>query len=270
MSFSEKLLQLRKEKGYSQEALAEKLGTTRQAVSKWENGQGYPETEKLLIIGNLFEVSIDYLLKETEQKGDREERGYYVSQEMAEGYFNHQQKSSNRLATGVSLLILAFLPYILLRQEPAVYSILIILFAASGIVVLLTAMLRDEERYHVLLKETLLLDQGYAKQLTERFNRLKSRYATVILVGAGMVAIGGIAFLLEKKGISEGALVPYLPVCIVLIALGAYAIIRTITLWSSYELLIYNEKYVKRRNAGFWNKIKKKLGEFFDAPSPRA
>ncbi|MDH6430444.1 transcriptional regulator with XRE-family HTH domain [Paenibacillus sp. PastH-3] len=64
MSFSEKLLQLRKEKGYSQEMLAEKLCTTRQAVSKWENGQGFPETEKLLMIGNLFEVSIDYLLKE--------------------------------------------------------------------------------------------------------------------------------------------------------------------------------------------------------------
>lgn len=50
MSFSEKLLQLRKEKSYSQEALAEKLCTTRQAVSKWENGQGFPETEKLLMI----------------------------------------------------------------------------------------------------------------------------------------------------------------------------------------------------------------------------
>lgn len=43
MSFSEKLLQLRKEKGYSQEVLAEKLCTTRQAVSKWENGQGFPK-----------------------------------------------------------------------------------------------------------------------------------------------------------------------------------------------------------------------------------
>jgi len=261
MSFSEKLLRLRKEKGYSQEALADKLGTTRQAVSKWENGQGFPETEKLLMIGNLFEVSIDYLLKETEDKGDSEERGYYVSQEMAEGYLSHQQKSSNRIATGMCLLILAFLPYIMLRQEPVVYSFLIILFAAAGIVVLLTAILRDEERYHVLEKEVLMLDQNYLKQLADRFNRLKRKYAAVITVGAGMVAIGGMAFLLEKKGIAEGALVPYHPICVVLIAMGAYAIIRTLTLWSSYELLIYNEKYVNRRNAGFWNKIKKKLAQ---------
>lgn len=65
MSFGEKLFRLRKEKGLSQEALAEQVGTTRQAVSKWENDQGFPETEKLLLLAGIFEVSTDYLLKET-------------------------------------------------------------------------------------------------------------------------------------------------------------------------------------------------------------
>lgn len=262
MSFSEKLLQLRKEKGYSQEVLAEKLCTTRQAVSKWENGQGFPETEKLLMIGNLFEVSIDYLLKEGEVKGSVKERGYYVSQEMAEGYLIHQQKSSNRIATGVCLLIMSFLPYLMLRKESVIYSVLIIiLLAAGGVVVLVSAILKDEERYHVLDKEPLILDQGYVKQLTERLDRLKSRYATVIIVGAGMVAVGGMGFLLERRGISEGALVPYYPICVILIAIGANVIIRTSTMWSSYSLLIYNENHINRRNDGFWRKIRKKLAE---------
>lgn len=65
MNFGEKLFSLRKEKGLAQEALAEQLNTSRQAVSKWENQQGYPETEKLLMLANLFEVSVDYLLKES-------------------------------------------------------------------------------------------------------------------------------------------------------------------------------------------------------------
>lgn len=64
MTFGEKLFKLRKEKGFSQEALAEKLNTTRQAISKWENNQGYPETEKLLMLSNIFELSVDDLLKE--------------------------------------------------------------------------------------------------------------------------------------------------------------------------------------------------------------
>lgn len=86
MGFGEKLFKLRKEKGLSQEALAEKLNKTRQAVSKWENGQGFPETEKLIMIGNVFEVSLDYLLKETAEQSNEKENGYYVSKEMAEGY----------------------------------------------------------------------------------------------------------------------------------------------------------------------------------------
>ena len=63
MTFGEKLFKLRKEKGLSQEQLAEQMNTTRQAVSKWENDQGFPEMEKLMMLGNIFSVSIDYLLK---------------------------------------------------------------------------------------------------------------------------------------------------------------------------------------------------------------
>ena len=54
MKFGEKLQKLRKEKGMSQEELAARLHVSRQAVSKWENDQGYPETEKMLMIGNIF------------------------------------------------------------------------------------------------------------------------------------------------------------------------------------------------------------------------
>lgn len=78
MTFGEKLFKLRKEKGLSQEALAEKLNTTRQAVSKWENSQGFPETEKLLMIGTIFEVSIDYLLKDTAEQSNENENGYLL------------------------------------------------------------------------------------------------------------------------------------------------------------------------------------------------
>lgn len=83
MTFGEKLFKLRKEKGLSQEALAEQIGTTRQAISKWENNQGFPETEKLLQLSNIFETSIDFLLKDEKSSNTVNERGYYVSKEMA-------------------------------------------------------------------------------------------------------------------------------------------------------------------------------------------
>jgi len=64
MQFNEKLQILRKNKGMSQEALAETFGISRQAVSRWESGQVYPETEKLVAMSEFFNISLDALIKE--------------------------------------------------------------------------------------------------------------------------------------------------------------------------------------------------------------
>lgn len=73
MSFSEKILYLRTRNGMSQEVLADKLSVSRQAVSKWESGVTLPETDKLIVISDMFKVSLDFLLKEDsrEQKKSR-------------------------------------------------------------------------------------------------------------------------------------------------------------------------------------------------------
>ena len=62
MSFSENLKQIRKEHHLSQEELAELLDVSRQAVSKWEQGQGYPEVEKLLLLSSKLCISLDVLM----------------------------------------------------------------------------------------------------------------------------------------------------------------------------------------------------------------
>lgn len=64
MSFSENVKQIRREKNISQEEMAEMLQVSRQAVSKWESGQGYPEVETLLLIANQLHISLDQLMAE--------------------------------------------------------------------------------------------------------------------------------------------------------------------------------------------------------------
>ena len=64
MKLSENLRSIRKENNLSQEQLAEKLGVSRQAVSKWESGQSYPEMDKVLLICKLFNYNIDELMNE--------------------------------------------------------------------------------------------------------------------------------------------------------------------------------------------------------------
>ena len=63
MNMADRIQYLRKNKGLSQEKLAEKVGVSRQAVSKWESEQSTPDIEKIIIISELFEVTTDYILK---------------------------------------------------------------------------------------------------------------------------------------------------------------------------------------------------------------
>ena len=67
MTLGEKIFNLRTEKGFSQETLGEKLGVSRQSVSKWETDQSVPELDKIVAISEVFGVSTDYLLKEKEE-----------------------------------------------------------------------------------------------------------------------------------------------------------------------------------------------------------
>ncbi len=63
MNISDRIQSLRKSKGVSQEELADKIGVSRQAVSKWESEQSTPDIEKILLLSEYFDVTTDYLLK---------------------------------------------------------------------------------------------------------------------------------------------------------------------------------------------------------------
>jgi len=67
MKLEEKLQMLRKKNGYSQEELADKIGIARQTVSKWENGQAIPELNGLILLSELYGVTIDRMVKDDDE-----------------------------------------------------------------------------------------------------------------------------------------------------------------------------------------------------------
>ena len=73
MNLSDRIQYLRKVRGISQEGLAEKLGVSRQAVSKWESEQSMPDLDKIISMSDYFEVTTDYLLKGVEPVVQKEE-----------------------------------------------------------------------------------------------------------------------------------------------------------------------------------------------------
>ena len=77
MNIADRIQYLRKQKGYSQEELADKVGVSRQAVSKWESEQSTPDLEKVIAMSELFEVTTDYMWKQEHTNSRR--TGYLLS-----------------------------------------------------------------------------------------------------------------------------------------------------------------------------------------------
>ena len=101
MTFGEKLSKLRKECNYTQEQFAEILGVSRQSVSKWESDIAYPETDKLIRINELFDCSMDYLLKESEDIDRSKEKGVFAVGFNARGIIAIGLKASGVISLGL-------------------------------------------------------------------------------------------------------------------------------------------------------------------------
>ena len=155
MNLGEKIFKLRKEKGLSQEALAEQIGTTRQAISKWENNQGFPETEKLLHLSNIFEVSTDFLLKDEKTIKGADERGYYVNREMAIGYIANEKRVCKYIGMAFMFWALAGVPYVMFQADTTWRFLGIAVCVILGIVSTVLGMFADQEQYKILKQEPL-------------------------------------------------------------------------------------------------------------------
>ncbi|WJE16914.1 helix-turn-helix domain-containing protein [Halobacillus sp. ACCC02827] len=262
MTFGEKVRKLRKEDGLSQEALAEELDTTRQAVSKWENDQGYPDTEKLLTIATYFGVSIDYLLKQSYGTSAPEAETYYVSDEMAEGYVDQMTKMARPFSWSAVLIASAFVPYLLFTR-PAVYAFLIVLLGSAGLLTFIYAVSKESKKYDFLTTKPLTFDHTYLSQLTEQYEQIKKRFSIWIGVGITFIIIGVLSFALEENGITQGYLTAYYPVFVLLIGIGAAALFRTLPVLAAYQLLVHNEQHIQALQARSEKKWRKLWKEWF-------
>ena len=122
MSFGDKLQQLRRDSGITQEQFAQQLNVSRQAVSKWESSRGYPELEKILYICNHYHVTMDELFadelpavpekQEKEMKpGEQEEvaEGPSLKQSLGNFLTNRSPKDQWVFGTVVTSILLALL-----------------------------------------------------------------------------------------------------------------------------------------------------------------
>ncbi|MBM7585365.1 O-antigen/teichoic acid export membrane protein [Bacillus pakistanensis] len=104
-----------------------------------------------------------------------------------------------------------------------------------------------------------MFDQDYLKELRRRYEDSKKKYAVIMIIGVFLLVGGAIPFLFERKDITSGEMVPYFPVCVVLIAFGFYIFIRTLSILEAYKLLAKNEEYINRTGFKLLKKMRKKV-----------
>ncbi|MBY7144952.1 helix-turn-helix transcriptional regulator [Virgibacillus sp. NKC19-3] len=238
MTFGEKIQQARKEAGISQEELSFQLHVSRQAISKWENDNGYPEIEKIIKMSEMFHVTLDYLLHDAEEPKETistNEKGFYVSQEMASGYLLHQTLKYRKMAWAIALL-LAGAAFVFLFNEigALLYLMAMIISAALFISILLTG-----NPYPQLQREPLLFDEGVKEELVNIYMAKKKKYNVLILVS---IILFGISFLvLPLIGIElvEDWVSMMLAMSMILSGTSVYLFIYFLGILQSYRFLAY-------------------------------
>ena len=246
MTFGEKIQKLRKEAAMSQEELAYQLDVSRQAVSKWERDNGYPETEKIVRMSKLFSVSLDYLLNEEDSEKPEigpEERGLYVSRETANGFLAYHKRKMMKVGAAVGLFIgslsLAF-------WDAEINMIIFMAVVILALILLISVRLADDP-YSRLWKESLVFDKAVKSELASAYAGRKKSLHILNLVGAALIATGFLLCSIIVPAEIYALDSVMLALGMVLAGAGAFLCVYISGVVRAYRLLIMNEKYHEKR-----------------------
>ncbi len=256
MIFAEKLMDLRKKSGWSQEELAEKLGVSRQSVSKWESAQSIPDLSRILEIARLFSVSTDYLLKDEMEAEPRDtlpeepssERR--ISMEDANQYLSTVQQMARWNTIGVFLCILSPTPLLLLgaySQQPHAISETAAAALGLGALVVIVAIAvamflyvdAHMEPYRYLEQDSFEIEYGVQGMIeTLKKQNFKRRYFNLIIGSCLCIVSPFPLFLGPALSNSDLVMTGMLCLLFLLVAISMFFIIPTESINNAYLRLL--------------------------------
>lgn len=280
MILADKIIQLRKKCGWSQEELAEQMNVSRQSISKWEGAQSIPDLDKIVRLAEIFGVSTDYLLKddvaESEIMPDVYEpfAGKKVSPEEANRFMSDKKKSGLRVGIGTALCVFSPVTLIYLAGISEFYNIsealaagiglgaLFLLITIAVVIFILDSNLMEDYKY--LKQEEFELGFGVKGIVEERKKRNRTIHTLCNAGGVAMILLG-VATLVVTACIFGETKEMYViaAVCFMLslIALATFFFVFAGSETGSYECLLQEGEYsranIKRQ------KIKDKVGGIY-------
>lgn len=283
MILADKIVSLRKKKGWSQEELAHQLDVSRQAVSKWESASSIPDLDKILKLGQLFEVSTDYLLKEEiespeepvikEREEEEDERGVSVSLEEATTFLALREKMAKPIALAVMAFILCPTPLLLLAalSEKKIFGISEEMAAGIGIVVVLAVVSvgvavllvcdMKLEKYENLEWEGVHLQYGVEGIVRKKKEEAADLHRTCTTAGVVLCILCAVPLIISGMAeASDLVMILCVDVLLVIVAIGVFLLTLDGERYNGFQILLQEGEFtpelrIKRKKLKHIRKI---------------
>lgn len=283
MILADKITEERKRNGWSQEEMAEKLGVSRQAVSKWESAGAVPDLQRIIQLSQLFDVTTDYLLRDelvreeglaVSQEAQKETQNLRrVSMEEANAFLEAKQKAAPTVANAVTMCILspALLVILGTMAEEQKFHVTEALATAVGLTVLfgliaiavfqfITYGIRESSMEH-LEKEAFETEYGVSGMVRQRSREYEPVFTRGIAIGV-VLCIVSVVPIVIAGAMNAPDYVCGLMVALLLVMIGAGVnlIIRVSMIKASCDTLLQEGEFSRKEK-----KAKKKLDAFDSA-----
>lgn len=266
MILADKIIDLRKKNGWSQEELAEQLGVSRQTVSKWEGAQSVPDMGRVVQMSTLFGVSTDYLLKDDMElpeptagaQPEAPERS--VNMEEANEFLRVKAVNARCVALGVLLCVLSPVCLILLggaqsygllglsEAQTTGLGLAVLLLMVGGAVALFVTSAVRVSPYAWLEEESVDTLYGVDGMVKERREQYRPRFTLQLTLGIVLCVLSAVPIFLSVMlyGEQEGfAHVLSLALTLALVAVGVWPIVRSSMVWGAFQQLLEEGDYTR-------------------------
>ena len=266
MILADKIIDLRKKAGWSQEELAEKLAVTQQSVSKWEGAQSIPDMDKVVQMSRLFGVTTDYLLKDeieaaepTVNEDDHQPPLRRVTIGEASDYLALRRAAAPRIALATMLCIFSPIALIWLagvsglssvfplREEAAAgIGLCVLLILVATAVVLFMDCGNKAKEYDFLEKEPFETEYGVTGMVKERQKAFKPTYDRMNTIGTVLCVLSFVPLFAAMALMHEDFFMT-MAVCLLLavVGIGVYFFVYGGTINGSMEKLLEEGDYTR-------------------------
>ena len=264
MILAEKIMQLRKKAGWSQEELAEQLGVTRQSVSKWEGAQSLPDLEKILQMSRLFGVSTDFLLKdelEAESPDPAPDTPALRRVTLAEAsaYLALRREAAPKMALGTLLCVWSPVTLIglsvvseagrfpMTQNAAAGLGLCVLLILVAIGVALFLSCGRGTRDFAFLETEPFETKYGVSGMVKERRRAGEDRFHRLNTVAAMLCVLAALPLFAAAFWSVDAAYILGVCLTIVLAGIGAALFVYTGTQTAAMEKLLEDGEYTRDR-----------------------